>query len=64
MCALERECMRGFSLDASFSLSSVCACSYPFNRGCAGVWPACASRELGTIGSDFRQHLVAGLLQW
>ena len=44
------------------SLSSVCAGSYPFDRRCAGTWPAHAPKEVHALGGACRQHLVAGPL--
>ena len=46
------------------SLSSVYAGRYPIAGGCAGVWPACTSREMGEMGRANSQCLVAIPLQW
>ena len=47
-----------FGMKAAFDLdvciSSVSAGSYPLDSGCAGGWPAGASREVEAVGSAFR----------
>lgn len=50
-----------FWFECLLSLSSSCADLYSLDRVCAGVQPACASREVRAMGSTSRWYLVSGL---
>ena len=55
-----------FGVRAAFDLDAcyfpMCAGCYPLDRGCAGVWPVYASREMVAVFSTSSQYLGAGPL--
>ena len=51
--------LKSFWFGCLLSLFLMCAGCYLLDRGCAGAWPAHASRKVGEVGIACRQHLVA-----